>query len=80
MKIVLIGGSGRPNGNTGRLLRLIEKELQKAALEWGIPLEVEQVALAKREIGICRGCRRCFDKGECPLGMRFRRYGSHRRL
>lgn len=67
MKIVFLNGSYRANGNTERLLKLLDGQFQKAAGERGIALETEHVLLARREIQVCRGCRRCFDRGECPL-------------
>ena len=69
MKIVSIVSSCRRNGNTGRIAGLIEKRLLSAADRANLPLEIERIALGHLDIGICQGCRVCFDKGEerCPL-------------
>lgn len=69
MKLMTIVGSHRKNGNTAQIVGLIEEELQAAAAEAGDALEIETVYLGRRELGMCRGCRTCFDQGEeaCPL-------------
>lgn len=69
MKILSIVSSYRQDGNTARVVSLLEEQLQKTAESRGIPLEVDRVPLSRMNIGICRGCRLCFDKGEskCPL-------------
>ena len=69
MKILTCVGSYRKNGNTARVVGLIEEQLQKVAAHNNEALEIETVYLGHHDIGICRGCRVCFDKGEeqCPL-------------
>lgn len=67
MKIVLINSSGRPNGNTDRLLKVLENELIKTAERQRNSIEIRHVILSEMEIKSCRGCRCCFDKGDCPL-------------
>ncbi len=69
MKIVAIMGSYRRNGNTARVVGLIEAQLHKLAARHSQPLEIERVYLGQQDIGLCRGCRTCFDRGEtkCPL-------------
>lgn len=69
MKILSLTSSCRKGGNTDRLVELIEKELFSFAEKEKITLEVERIPLAYLDIGICRGCRVCFDNNEakCPL-------------
>ncbi len=69
MKIIVFVGSCRNNGNTVRVVRLIEEQLEKLADRTDQPLEIETVHLGQRKIQFCRGCRICFDRGEerCPL-------------
>ncbi len=69
MKILICVGSYRKNGNTARVADLVEEKLVKLAAQAHVPLEIETVFLAHQDIGLCRGCRVCFDKGEdlCPL-------------
>lgn len=69
MKIVTLTSSGRKNGNTERLVRMLENHLVQLAQEKKIPLEIRHVSLFGEGIQPCRGCRACFDKGEasCPL-------------
>lgn len=68
MKILALNGSFRKNGNTGRVIALLEKELQALAAESGEPLAFETIHLGHQELGLCYGCRVCFDRGEafCP--------------
>jgi multimeric flavodoxin WrbA len=69
MKILAIVGSYRKKGNTARLAGLIAEGLQKEAGRSGVPLKIETIFLGHQDIGLCRGCRVCFDRGEdkCPL-------------
>jgi multimeric flavodoxin WrbA len=69
MKIVTIIGSHRKKGNTARVVGLIEEQLQKEAAQAGESLDIETIFLGHQDIGLCRGCRVCFDRGEehCPL-------------
>jgi multimeric flavodoxin WrbA len=69
MKILACVGSYRKNGNTARVVGLIEKEMLQEAARAGVPLEIETLFLGHQHIELCRGCRVCFDKGEekCPL-------------
>lgn len=55
MKIALITGSVRENGNTNRLA----DAFQKAAEEKGI--EILRVDSTKLEIGPCHGCSKCYS-------------------
>ena len=69
MRLMTVIGSHRKNGNTAQIAALLEEQLQAAAAEAGDLLEIETVYLGQRRIGLCRGCRICFDHGEeeCPL-------------
>lgn len=67
MKIVLINSSSRTKGNTERLLKLLENELMNAAERQSITINIRHVILSRLEIKFCRGCRCCFDRGDCPL-------------
>ncbi len=69
MKILACVGSYRKNGNTARVVDLIEGQLDAEAARQHEPLEMETVYLGHWDIGTCRGCRVCFDQGEerCPL-------------
>lgn len=69
MKIVSIISSGRQNGNTERVVRLLENQITETAERRNIPVNIEHVPLCRRNIQFCRGCRICFDRGEkdCPL-------------
>jgi multimeric flavodoxin WrbA len=69
MRILAIIGSYRKKGNTTRVVDLIEQQLQKEAARSGEPVEIETLFLGHQDIGLCRGCRVCFDRGEehCPL-------------
>ncbi|MBE0696007.1 MAG: flavodoxin family protein [Anaerolineaceae bacterium] len=68
MKILVILGSGRKNGNTDLACGIIREELEKIAAAQAVPLEIETIPLGMAKITACRGCRSCFDRGEdrCP--------------
>ncbi|MFA9376307.1 MAG: flavodoxin family protein [Lachnotalea sp.] len=67
MKILVVNSSGRTNGNTERLLNVLEKQLLKIADKQQITLDIIHMRLAKEDIQICIGCRDCLDKGNCIL-------------
>jgi multimeric flavodoxin WrbA len=69
MKILALIGSYRKNGNTSQAVDLVCEGLRKEAARAGSPLEIETIFLGHLDIGGCRGCRACFDRGEdkCPL-------------
>jgi multimeric flavodoxin WrbA len=69
MKILLLLGSYRRNGNTEQVLGLIKEHLQQEAEKQNIPLEMESVALGQQNLQFCRGCRICYNRGEehCPV-------------
>jgi multimeric flavodoxin WrbA len=74
VKILALIGSYRKHGNTAQIVDLILERLQEAASHRahdalpGKALEIERIHLGDRDLGPCRGCRICFDRGEeqCP--------------
>lgn len=68
MKILILIGSHRRNGNTDQLTGLIGEHLRQEAQQRQTPLEIETVYLGQQNLQFCRGCRICFDRGEqhCP--------------
>ena len=69
MKILALIGSYRKNGNTSQVVGPVGEALQAEAARDGAALEIETLYLGHLDIGFCRGCRACFDRGEdkCPL-------------
>ncbi len=69
MKICIVNGSRRRNGNTAGVLEIFENELRRSAARRGIPMDIVHVRLGETRIEPCRGCRACFDRGEsaCPV-------------
>jgi multimeric flavodoxin WrbA len=61
MKVVLISGSPKPNGNTAQLMQ----ECVKVIEEHGV--ETEVVSFAGMKIEACIGCQKCSKTGECGL-------------
>ncbi len=68
MKILACIGSHRTNGNTARVVSLLEEQLHGEGERIGERLEFETVFLGQLNLQMCRGCRICFDRGEeqCP--------------
>jgi multimeric flavodoxin WrbA len=69
MRILVLVSSYRKNGNSARLARMIEAQIETVAERYAEPLTLEHVNLAHLDLRPCRGCRVCFDRGEaqCPL-------------
>lgn len=69
MKILVLVGSFRRNGNTDQLTGLIKEHLLKEAAQQKTLLEIETVYLGQQDLQFCRGCRICYDRGEekCPV-------------
>ena len=69
MKILMLIGSFRRNGNTDQLTGLIGEHLQQEASQAQVPLEIETIYLGQQSLQFCRGCRICFERGEdkCPV-------------
>jgi multimeric flavodoxin WrbA len=68
MKILVLVGSYRRNGNTDQVTGLIKEHLQVEAQPRQVSLEIETIYLGQQNLQFCRGCRICFDRGEekCP--------------
>jgi multimeric flavodoxin WrbA len=69
MKILVLVGSYRKNGNTEQIANLITEQLQNIAAQNHEIIEIETLNLGHQNISPCRGCRVCFYQGEgkCPL-------------
>lgn len=69
MRVLALVGSYRKNGNTARVVDQIQGHLKQVAARSDEALEVEILYLGHHDIGLCRGCRVCFNQGEarCPL-------------
>ena len=61
MKVVLISGSPKPNGNTVQLLQECAKVIQDSGVE------AEIVSFAGMKIESCIACLKCAKTGECGL-------------
>lgn len=63
MKTLAINGSGRRDGNTARLLRMVLAELA------GEGIETEMVHLAGQAVRGCTACFKCFEdkNGRCAI-------------
>ena len=64
MKIAIINGSPRKNGNgTGFIQGIIE------LLQVDSDIEVQLINLFEKDIRMCKGCQLCYEKGEdfCPM-------------
>lgn len=59
MKVLIINGSPRANGNTARALAEIISVFEKEAVE------VEYLHIGNREIRGCVGCGTCYKAGKC---------------
>lgn len=59
MKVLLINGSPRPNGCTGRALREVSETLEKEGIE------TETVVVGNRDIRGCIACNTCSKTGKC---------------
>ena len=59
MKILMINGSPRKNGNTSIALQ----EMEKIFVEEGI--ETETIQIGNQDIRGCIACNRCAEQGKC---------------
>lgn len=59
MKVLMINGSPRPNGNTALALRELEKVFRAEGVE------VETVQVGNKAIRGCVACRKCAETGRC---------------
>lgn len=69
MKILVLVGSYRRNGNTDQLTGLMKEHLKKEAERHQTALNIETIYLGQQNLQFCRGCRICYDRGEehCPV-------------
>ena len=61
MKIVLLSGSPKPNGNTMQLMQECSKEIE------ALGVDAEIVSFAGKKIEACIACGRCSKEGKCGL-------------
>lgn len=61
VKIVLLSGSPKPNGNTALLMQECSKEIE------ALGVEAEIVSFAGKKIEACIACGRCSKEGKCGL-------------
>jgi multimeric flavodoxin WrbA len=63
-KVLAIMGSPRKLGNTYHVTKLVEERMQTLG-----DVQFDYIFLRDLDLGICRGCRLCMNKGEefCPL-------------
>lgn len=59
MKVLMINGSPRANGNTAMALEEARKEFEKQGIE------AEIVQVGNKPVRGCIACRSCFQKGKC---------------
>ena len=59
MKVLLINGSPRPNGNTAIALREMEQIFA------GEGIETETIQIGSKDIRSCIACNRCAEQGKC---------------
>lgn len=60
MKVMLINGSPRKNGETGTVLRKMGEMLLSHK-----DVEIDFVHLADLKMEYCKGCEVCYKTGEC---------------
>lgn len=61
MKVLLLNGSPRPNGNTSLALKEMEKIFEAEGVEF------ETIQVGNKEIGGCRDCRFCETANKCVI-------------
>jgi multimeric flavodoxin WrbA len=68
MKLLVLNGSYRKNGNTAQVTAQIVEQFRALAERRSEAVSIETVFLAHEALEPCRGCRACFDRGEdqCP--------------
>lgn len=59
MKVLLINGSPRPQGNTYTALREMEQVFAQAGIE------TEMLHIGNKDVRGCIGCRKCSESGKC---------------
>ncbi|MBU0935983.1 MAG: flavodoxin family protein [Spirochaetes bacterium] len=69
IRVLALVGSARKQGNTARMVALLQEELESILHDRKEPLIFTRLYLPDLDIRPCIGCRLCFDRGEasCPL-------------
>ena len=62
MKVIILNGSPKADGNTATALHEAENVLQQQGIE------TEWIHVGHRQIHGCIACNRCWDSGECAFG------------
>lgn len=62
MKVLILNGSPKANGNTATALKEVEKTLNLQGVE------TEMIHVGHKHIHGCISCDKCWDKGECAFG------------
>ncbi len=62
MKIVIINGSPRNEGSTGKILRAFEKQLSSLR-----DVQTEYINISGCDIRPCTGCMSCYRTGRCCI-------------
>ena len=65
MKVLVVSGSPRKNGNTMSMVRIVEEDMKKIDES----IEFEYLHLIDKDLRYCRGCSVCLRRGghNCPL-------------
>ncbi len=68
MKLLIMHGSYRKNGNTGTIVKLLQQHLTEEAKKLEETVDIEVISFSEQQIEVCKGCRACFDHSEqsCP--------------
>lgn len=61
MKVILVSGSHKPNGNTAQLMQLASETIRESGVE------AEVFSFAGRKIESCIDCKRCAKEGRCGI-------------
>ncbi|NLY09295.1 MAG: flavodoxin family protein [Tissierellia bacterium] len=62
MKILILNGSSRRSGTTGKLLLAFKEELRKNP-----KVEIQYIDIEDMDIDYCRGCSICYRTGKCII-------------
>lgn len=62
MKVIILNGSPKANGNTATALREVENTLQQQGIE------TEWMHVGHLPVHGCIACNKCWDTGECTFG------------
>ena len=62
MKVIVLNGSPKANGNTAMALHEVEGTLNAQGIE------TEWIHVGHKNIHGCIACNKCWDSGECAFG------------